>query len=115
MLSVFSQLSSWITITIPFEENHYLGSDPNREVEAVPLIVQGYNLVNHTVMVVENEEDESQDFDKGLPRVCQKAIRKISPNDVELKSINFKSPHLLYLILSMVSDTKLLSTVHCSV
>jgi hypothetical protein len=91
----FSQLSSWITITIPCEENHYPGSDPNGGVEAVLLVVQGYNLVNHTVLVVDNEEDESQNFDKGLPRVCQKAIRKISPNDVELKSFNFDSPHLL--------------------
>ena len=46
-------------MSVPCEENHYPGSDPNVEVEAVPLAVQEYNLVNPGVMVVENEVDES--------------------------------------------------------
>ena len=98
-MSDISQLSSWITITIPCEENHYPGSDPNVEVEAVPLAVQEYDLVNPSVEVVEHEVDESQNFDEGSPRVCQKAIQKISPNDVELKrSILSRHTFLFYII-----------------
>ena len=46
-------------MSVPCEENHYPGSDPNVEVGAVPLAVQEYDLGNPDVKVVKNEVDES--------------------------------------------------------
>ena len=58
-MSDISPFSSGITITVPCEENHFPGSDPNVEVGAVPLAVLEYDLGNPNVEVDNNEVDES--------------------------------------------------------